>query len=63
MDKSRQQFEAWYTQDMKNRIWWYNNGNTKSDLLTNEDGCYIRTTVRQKWEAWQAGRKGVDNEN
>lgn len=62
MDKSREQFEAWYAKYMKLHVSWYNDGNIRNDLTTCEDGSYVRTSVRNKWESWQASRVSIEIE-
>lgn len=60
MKSSREQFEAWYVKSMLERVKWYSEDNARNDLALDSDGSYMRTTVRHKWDAWQASRAAIE---
>lgn len=60
MKSSREQFEDWYVKSMIEHIKWYSEDNARNDLALNTDGSYMRTTVRHKWESWQASRAAIE---
>lgn len=47
---------------MLERVKWYSDDNARNDLAIDTDGSYMRTTVRHKWESWQAGRAAIEIE-
>lgn len=52
MDKSRQQFEAWFSVNQNNHL-----DQLKRDLR----GNYFYIVTRTAWEAWQASRESLIN--
>ena len=62
MKSSREQFEEWYVKSMLEHVKWYSEDNARNDLAIDTDGSYLRTTVRHKWEGWQASRAAIEIE-
>lgn len=58
MDKSREQFEAWYL-----RRWGHTEDNRDTLFeIGPDDDCYYRLGVRMAYDAWQASRAAVEIE-
>lgn len=53
MDKSRQQFEAWFSVNQNNHL---------DQLKRDQRGNYFYIVTRTAWEAWQASRESLDVE-
>ncbi|WOC01631.1 MULTISPECIES: hypothetical protein [unclassified Providencia] len=53
MDKSRQQFEAYFINKPQNHI---------DPLKKDQFGYYYYLVTREAWEAWQASRESLDVE-
>ncbi|HIE0659237.1 TPA: hypothetical protein ACXJEZ_001728 [Providencia rettgeri] len=52
MDKSRQQFEAWFSVNQNNHL---------DQLKRDQRGNYFYIVTRTAWEAWQASRENLIN--
>ncbi|MGJ3354693.1 hypothetical protein [Providencia sp. Je.9.19] len=52
MDKSRQQFEAWFSVNQNNHL---------DQLIRDKRGNYFYIVTRTAWEAWQASRESLIN--
>ncbi|WP_272659228.1 hypothetical protein [Providencia sp. PROV113] len=52
MDKSRQQFEAWFSVNQNNHL---------DQLKRDQRGNYFYIVTRAAWEAWQASRESLIN--
>ncbi|MDQ9180468.1 hypothetical protein [Cronobacter sakazakii] len=58
MDKSREQFEAWYL-----RRWGHTEDNHDTLFeIGPDDDCYYRLGVRMAYDAWQASRAAAEVE-
>lgn len=53
MDKSRQQFEAWFSVNQNNHL---------DQLKRDQLGNYFYIVTRTAWEAWQASRESLEVE-
>lgn len=53
MDKSRQQFEAWFSVNQNNHL---------DQLIRDKRGNYFYIVTRTAWEAWQASRESLEIE-
>lgn len=52
MDKSRQQFEAWFSVNQNNHL---------DQLIRDKCGNYFYIVTRTAWDAWQASRESLIN--
>lgn len=53
MDKSRQQFEAWFSVNQNNHL---------DQLIRDKRGNYFYIVTRTAWEAWQASHESLEIE-
>ncbi len=53
MDKSRQQFEAWFSVNQNNHL---------DQLKRDQCGNYFYIVTRTAWDAWQASRESLEVE-
>ncbi|WP_273827480.1 hypothetical protein [Providencia rettgeri] len=53
MDKSRQQFEAWFSVNQNNHL---------DQLIRDKCGNYFYIVTRTAWEAWQASCESLEVE-